>query len=266
MNLYRLIFFALLIAFSASSCQNGNAKKEKNPEVSAQQQKSKRIVELSEQLIAQLLAGKSIEKLEGELQSLKLEDLIEQLDSDVKKKVFWINIYNTYIQLILKEESERYEDKDAFFDEKLITIAEHEFSFNDIEHGIIRATKFKYGLGYVENPFTSQEIKQLQCDTVDERIHFALNCGAVSCPPVKAYTLANFDYEMEQSTRNFLKAETTFLSIENKVITSRLFKWYQGDFDLSVVEYLKKYEVIPDWAEPTVEYKAYDWEKSLHTP
>jgi hypothetical protein len=174
-----------------------------------------------------------------------------------------LNIYNSYIQLILDENEELYEDKSSFFSEKQILLAGVKFSFDDIEHGIIRGTKFKYGLGYIDNPFSDEKISKLQCNEVDERIHFALNCGAVSCPPVKVYTIENFEKEIESNTINFLKAETTFMEVENKVITTRLFYWFKGDFELITVDYLKKYDVIPQWAEPDVEYSDYNWEKQL---
>lgn len=244
------------------ACQ-ADKKQQQNNDIAEINQNKGESIELSKKLIAHVMAAEPTAETEEKLQKLDFDQLLTELNTDLKKKVFWFNIYNAYIQLILQEDDTSYEDKSSFFSKKQILIAGVKFSFDDIEHGIIRGSKFKYGLGYIDNPFTDETIEQLQCDEIDERIHFALNCGAVSCPPIKIYTLNNFETEIEANTKNFLKAETTFLKVENKVITTRLFQWYKGDFELSVVDYLKKYELIPQWVEPEVEYSEYNWEKQL---
>lgn len=254
--------FSLLFIFLLA-CHSIAEDKAKTTDPINQTQTSSKSIELAEKLITQVLSNKPTKAVEIKLQTLEFNDLVEDLDTDLTKKVFWLNVYNSYIQLILAEDENLYEDKSAFFSAKQILIAGVEFSFDDIEHGIIRGTKFKYGLGYVDNPFSDKEISKLQCQEVDERIHFALNCGAVSCPPVRVYTMENYEEAIESNTENFLKAETTFMEIENKVITTKLFQWYKGDFELSTVDYLKKYDVIPQWAEPEVEYSDYNWEKRL---
>lgn len=252
------LVFVFLFACDINSEQGVKKKKEIKSD-----QRSTKSIEQAEKLITQVMSAEQTIETEENLQKLNFDTLLFELNTDLKKKVFWINIYNAYIQLILEKDEDLYADKDSFFDEKQILIAGIKFSFDDIEHGIIRGSKFKYGLGYVDNPFSDKTIEKLQCETVDERIHFALNCGAVSCPPVKIYTLENFETEMDASAKSFLKAETTYLKVENKVITTRLFQWYQGDFDLSVVDYLKKYDAIPQWVEPEVAFSEYNWEKRL---
>ena len=61
------------------------------------------------------------------------------------------------------------------------------FSFDNIEHDIIRGSRIKWSLGYLKKWFVSKEIKALQLDKREARIHFTLNCGAKSCPPVDIY-------------------------------------------------------------------------------
>lgn len=263
MTVIKYIFTVVITLFTLVACE-ADHKQEKHKQIEAKQnQKSAKSLELAEQLITQVMAAEPTSDTEEKLQKLDFDRILTNLNTDLKKKVFWINIYNAYIQLILQKDDASFEDKNAFFSEKQILIAGVKFSFDDIEHGIIRGSKFKYGLGFVDNPFSDETIEKLQCEEVDERIHFALNCGAVSCPPVKIYTLNNYESEMEASTKSFLKAETTFLKVENIVITTRLFQWYQGDFELSVVDYLKKYDAIPQWVEPEVEFSEYNWEKRL---
>ncbi|MEX2379201.1 MAG: DUF547 domain-containing protein [Vicingaceae bacterium] len=262
MTIIKTTIASVFLFMGLLACQ-ADKKQQQNKVITELNQNKSKSIALSKQLITHVMAAEPTSETEEKLQKLDFDRILTELNTDLKKKVFWINIYNAYIQLILQEDDASYEDKSSFFSKKQILIARVKFSFDDIEHGIIRGTKFKYGLGYVDNPFSDEKIKKLQCDEIDERIHFALNCGAVSCPPVKTYTLENFETEMDASTKSFLKTETTFLEVENKVITTRLFQWYQGDFELNVVDYLKKYDVIPQWVEPKVEYSEYNWEKRL---
>ena len=37
-------------------------------------------------------------------------------------------------------------------------------------------------------------------EEVEPRIHFALNCGAKSCPPIKTFTNADIDNELKLAT------------------------------------------------------------------
>ena len=39
---------------------------------------------------------------------------------------------------------------------------------------------------------------------LDPRIHFALNCGATSCPPIRVYSSANLDYQLDRAAASFL--------------------------------------------------------------
>lgn len=98
----------------------------------------------------------------------------------------------------------------------------------------------------------------------DPRIHFAVNCASVSCPPLRQepYTGEALEILLEEQTRAFAASPhaarvavgggTTFYS--------ELFKWYADDFPGSdPAEYLNRYreETLPlgnkiDWID-------YDW-------
>jgi hypothetical protein len=61
------------------------------------------------------------------------------------------------------------------------------FSLNEIENGLLRGNRVS------AVPFTSVPFRKLNDQRrklmleVDARIHFALNCGAKSCPPISVY-------------------------------------------------------------------------------
>ena len=44
---------------------------------------------------------------------------------------------------------------------------------------------------------------------VDPRIHFALVCGAKSCPPIRVFSAANLEFGLAAAAKNFLDSETT---------------------------------------------------------
>jgi hypothetical protein len=64
----------------------------------------------------------------------------------------------------------------------------------------------------------------------DYRIHFALNCGAKSCPPIAFYTPDKIEQQLELATQSFLESETIVSEAQHAVATSRLLLWYRGDF------------------------------------
>ena len=56
-----------------------------------------------------------------------------------------------------------------------------------MEHGVLRANKGHPASG--EPEFAASDPRHsVSLSVVDPRIHFALNCGARSCPPIRVYT------------------------------------------------------------------------------
>jgi hypothetical protein len=95
-----------------------------------------------------------------------------------------VNLYNAFVQDALIRHPEQYHDRRAFFRERRHTVASTDLSLDIIEHGILRHSKWKYGLGYVPNSFPSAFERQHRVPEIDPRVHFALNGGAESCPPI----------------------------------------------------------------------------------
>jgi hypothetical protein len=72
----------------------------------------------------------------------------------------------------------RLSNKKSFFTVKQINVANKQLSLDEIEHGILRRSKIKWSLGYLNKLFPSAFEKHQRADKADYRIHFALNCGA----------------------------------------------------------------------------------------
>lgn len=214
---------------------------------------------LAQELVEAVRDGKSTKSIREDLKNIDKKAMEEALDNDRKKKAFWMNVYNGMVQVLLQENPELFKDRDKFFGEPRVEVAGKKLSFDQIEHGIIRGTKLKLGLGKVGDPFADSFVKDMQVDKEDGRIHFALNCGAKSCPPVAVYESARLDEQLDKSAKQYLKRTTEYNGKIAKV--SSLFSWFRGDFDGSdgVVRFLKRYEIIPQDADPELEYINYDW-------
>lgn len=181
---------------------------------------------LAQKLLLQVKLKKPTKDLMEELKDTSLGDLTG-LDRDDHKKAFWINLYNAFFQIFRLEHQLT---KPNIYRGQLINIAGEKFSLDDIEHGILRRNKIKWSLGYFYNPFASSLLKKLAVTKFDYRIHFALNCGAKSCPPIAFYRPDLLDQQLEIATLSFLESETKVDIDKKEIQISRLFQWFRGDF------------------------------------
>lgn len=221
-------------------------------------------VQTSKDFLTTLKAHENTDAIVREIESWSLEDLEAGLITNNERLAFWVNIYNGFIQLKLSNNPGLYEDRGSFFKRKFITIGGEDVAFADIEHGIIRRSQFEYFLGYITNPFASNWERELRVKERDFRIHFALNCGAVSCPPVAIYDDTILDEQLNKSTKKFLHKFSTVKSQENAVYTTSLFSWFRGDFGgkSGTKEILKEFKVIDDTS-IELKYESYDWTLAL---
>ena len=110
---------------------------------------------------------------------------------------------------------------------------------------------------------------------LDPRIHFTLNCGAASCPPVRVYSVGldaeesstALDERLELATRSFVAATTTLEDDAKRLRLSRLFRWYEADFGgrqgvrAFVARSLDRSAAsIEGYA---IEYERYDWSAEI---
>ena len=97
-------------------------------------------VKLSEKLLYNVKLQLSFEEEINKLSVLNFSELVSELNSEAKKKTFWINNYNSFYQILALQ----IQDK-TIFRKKIITIAGQLFSLDTIEHGILRKGKFVIG-------------------------------------------------------------------------------------------------------------------------
>ncbi|MDE3145492.1 MAG: DUF547 domain-containing protein, partial [Bacteroidota bacterium] len=182
--------------------------------------------------------------------------------NDEAKKAFWINIYNAWFQILRIREKKK---NPQIFTSKLILIAGKKFSLDDIEHGILRKYRWKYSKGYLPKIFTGKLIKELAVSGIDYRIHFALNCGAKSCPPIAFYSYEKINHQLDIAAKSFLSSETEIDDIKKEVKVNRIMDWFIGDFNgKKGIRKIIKEVLQKDVTGYSVRFRPYNWDEELH--
>ena len=136
-----------------------------------------------------------------------------------ERKALWINLYNAKVlELVLLghpkssiRELSKGMSGNEIFERKTLLYFDKGTSLNDLE-------------------------KKLRAEFKDPRVHFALNCASVSCPPLRAeaYRPAELDAQLDDAARGFLARPgmTTLKTIGGRstITASKIFDWYADDF------------------------------------
>ena len=184
-------------------------------------------------------------------QYLEIIQLLPQLDlsilSSIERKAFFINIYNSLVIHSLVENIVTVDEDSIFKRLRMYATASYQigpfvYSLNDIEHGILRGNKSS-PTPFSSPPFTSQDPRLRFIVELDPRIHFALNCGAKSCPPIKVYLDSKLDRQLQTATRGYLSSNVAIDLPQRTVTLSMLFKWFRNDFGKNDLEILRWIEL-----------------------
>jgi hypothetical protein len=196
-----------------------------------------------------------------ELASLDPDELAATLADDSSRIAFWLNVYNAVVRERILVDPEAYRRRRRFFATPAVAVAGHRLSPNAIEHGMLRRSAFLIGLGYFRNPFPSAFERRMRVARVDPRIHFALNCGARSCPPLAAWDPATLDEDLERATAAYLASESGRVGDGRTVRVPRLLLWFQGDFGgpSGVRRLLARHGVVGPDERPRLRFGTYDW-------
>lgn len=135
---------------------------------------------------------------------------------------FLINSYNAFtVQLVLTEYPGLKSIKDlgsilaSPWKKTFFTLLGRQRHLDNIEHDMIRAP------GVYDDP----------------RIHVAVVCASVGCPAMRneAYVGDRLDAQLDDSLRRFLsdRSRNRFNSESKKLEVSKIFDWYQKDFEKS---------------------------------
>lgn len=191
----------------------------------------------------------------------RLEEYLNQLSNTDPDKIentkdrlaFWINAYNAFTLKIICDnypvKSIMNLDSGKIWDREFVEINGTKMSLNHIEHEIIRK------------------------EFADPRIHFALVCAAVSCPPLRseAYQGNRLDDQLDEQGKIFFQNKNkNYFELDKQVAhISKILEWYGKDFgetNSEILIYISRYLPIetasavkknPD--EWKIEYTNYDW-------
>ncbi len=216
---------------------------------------------LSADFIYAAKTGNETSKLVEQLKNINFDSLVAGLSTDDNRKAFWINIYNGYTQLVLKKDPGKYTNRRAFFKAKQINIAGKILSLEEIEHDFLRRSKVKWSLGYLNKFFPGKLERQLRVDKLDYRIHFALNCGAKSCPPIAFYDPATINTQLDMATRAYLTGDVVYNTEKNSLQLPAIMGWFRHDFEgkKNMLRLLKKYSIVAEDKYPSISFKKFNW-------
>ena len=120
------------------------------------------------------------------------------------------------------------------------------------------------------------ENKVIRVEYREPRIHFALVCAAVSCPPLRSepYVGARLNEQLDDQARKFLATPESnrFDAAKNTLYLSEIFKWYGDDFTKaagSPAMYVKPFlpkaqrDALADPAKAKVKFTDYDWDLNV---
>jgi len=141
-------------------------------------------------------------------------------------KAFYINAYNALVlNAVVAQQAKgplkSVLDVKGFFDGLKYRVAGEDLTLNELEE------------------------KKLRKAFNDPRIHFAVNCASISCPPLLAepFSAATLDKTLDVLTRAYLASPHGMKPTKDGVSVTKLMEWYEGDFGgkAGVKAFLLKY-------------------------
>lgn len=167
-----------------------------------------------------------------------------------EKLAYWINAYNAFtIKLIVDNYPvESIRDLHPTVSIPLVNTVWHieffkiggqDMNLNTIEHLILRK------------------------DFEEPRIHFAIVCASKSCPKLlnKAFEADKLEAQLDAQARAFVNDNFRNQISTDKVLLSKLFSWFKGDFTKkgSLIDFINQYSETPINKELKIDYLDYDW-------
>lgn len=189
-------------------------------------------------------------KLEQYLNSLSANAPDRSTWSKNEQMAYWINAYNAFTVKLIADNYPTQSIKDLgpklkiplisdVWHYKFFKIGGKESSLDEIEHSILR--------------------KEFE----EPRIHFAINCASVSCPPLlnEAFVPNKLESQLQKVAVNFINdPQRNKISTESAQLSS-IFSWFKGDFTKngSLVDFINQYSKVKLKSNAKVSFMDYDW-------
>jgi hypothetical protein len=196
------------------------------------------------------------------LQHLDLPSVIGQ-----PARAFWLNLYNALVLHGIMALGLRRSVWEMwnFFGRVSYRVGGTVLSVDEIEHGILRGNRRRRWPPWPA--FGWRDRRQALALAPDPRIHFAINCGARSCPLVSVYRPEAVDAQLDLAAASFVNQETS-IDARGRIACSRIFKWYRSDFDAAggLGRFLQHYlddgpvrQALAAGANPCQRWRRYSW-------
>ncbi len=167
-----------------------------------------------------------------------------------EKLAYWINAYNAFtLKLII----------DNYPLESITDL--HPTIHIPLVNTVWHKKFFKIG----GKPTSLDEIehKILRKEFDEPRIHFAINCASISCPPLRdeAFVANILEKQLEEQAEAFINDSTRNHITPDNPKVSKIFSWFSGDFKngQTLIDYLNRYAHVKISKGADVDYLKYDW-------
>jgi Protein of unknown function, DUF547 len=138
---------------------------------------------------------------------------------DAVRKAGFFNVYNAMIvhAKLVYGHPKSLALRGKFFTSASYTVCGVRLMSGDLEHKVLR-----------RKAADGSELARFRLHEKDPRMHFVLNCGARSCPPIRPISMDDPETDIAANTTYFIGQNVTFKG--RKVMVSRLWKWFRNDF------------------------------------
>lgn len=223
----------------------------------------------------------AFEEATCELREIRLD--AGELANEDARKAFLLNVYNVGVKHAFVNVGipQTRQERRLFYGGIGYVIGGEFYTLDDIEHGLLRSNAPHPSCAFASVYFKSDGASKakMALSRRDPRIHFALNCGANSCPPIRAYEANRVDAQLDLAMSAFLGGTVSIDKRKRLVTLSKIMRWYAKDFGESTAEILTfvakglKGEAKSDLEAllegrriPRVKYSEYDWSTDSSRP
>lgn len=135
-------------------------------------------------------------------------------------------------------------------------VADVDLTAEAVKHDILRADRWKYGFGYLPDPFPGRFSRRHRLGALDERVHFATLAARHVPEMAVTFTAANVDDELRTLTRQYLREAADYDPESGVARVPRVCLWYRGDFGGrgGLRSLLVTHDILPPDARPRFRY------------
>jgi hypothetical protein len=206
----------------------------------------------------------------------KLQALdLASLDESTRMAVV-INIYNIMMRYAFMKVGvpDARSTRSQFFSEVKMNIGGDILSFDDLEHGILRGNRLRYGAAMPQ--FGAKDHRaRLALSNVEPRVLFALSFSPLVTGELAIIYPNTLHYDLQRETVKYLsKMSNLILEVANHTLhLNKMFHWYKSDFGTSdwprLAHFLEKglhegnkkslLAIIETRSPPKIVYLDFDW-------